>query len=221
MIHVKSFREYGQMKYGKYYATGLVALLLIGGGTGIAINHNNNDKTTETHKSVKSSSSSSHKHSSSSSSKSSSSENSSSSASSESQVSSSSVVAESSSEVQPGSDMTLAEFVNQYGVTPVQWLVQNKGMSVEEALYDTPDEQQTSGENQSEWAYRQGTHDQMVADNDAYENSQDEEEYWTSKAWEDNADFYGKDGTHYHNDDQGNTYDVDSGYVIGKGGAGD
>ena len=32
---------------------------------------------------------------------------------------------------------------------------------------------------------------------------------------EDNADFYGADGTHYHNDDQGNTYD-DVGNVIGK-----
>lgn len=206
------------MKHGKYYVTGLVALLLIGGGTGIAINHNNNDKAAETHKSVKSSSSSSHKHSSSSSSKSSSSTASSSSVSSESQASSS-VVAESSTDVQPNTDLSLTEFVNQYGVTPVQWLVQNKGMSVEEALYATPDEQQTSGENQSEWAYRQGTHDDMVAENDDATDAEDDD-YWYWKAREDNADYYLEDGTHIQNDDQGHSYDADTGEVIGKGGAG-
>lgn len=208
-----------EMKHGKYYATGLVALLLIGGGTGLAINHNSNDKVAETHKSVKSSSSSSHKHSSSS--KSSSSKASSSNVSSESQVSSSVETDDTTdsgfADGQPTSNTTLTAFLNKYGITPAQWLVQNKGMSVEDALYATPDEQETSGELQSEWAYKEGTHDQMVADNDAYESSQDEEAYWESKAWEDNADFYGEDGTHYHNDDQGHTYDVDSGYVVGKG----
>ena len=209
----------GKMKYGKYYAAGLVVLLLVGGGTGIAINHNNNEKVTETHKSVKYSSSSSHKHSSSS--KSSSSKASSSNVSSESQVSSSVETDDTTdsgfADGQPTSNTTLTAFLNKYGITPAQWLVQNKGMSVEDALYATPDEQETSGELQSEWAYKEGTHDQMVADNDAYESSQDEETYWESKAWEDNADFYGEDGTHYHNDDQGHTYDVDSGYVVGKG----
>ena len=214
------------MKHGKYYATGLVALLLIGGGTGLAINHNSNDKVAETHKSVKSSSSSSHhakKHSSSS--KSSSSKSSSSSVSSESQASSSVITDDTTdsgfADGEPTSNTTLTAFLNKYGITPAQWLVQNKGMSIEDALYATPDEQETSGELQSEWAYKQGTHDQMVADNDAYESSQDEEAYWTSKVWEDNADYYLEDGTHIHNDDQGNSYDVDSGYVIGKGGAGD
>ena len=163
------------MKHGKYYATGLVALLLIGGGAGIAINHNDSDNVTESHKSVKSSSS--HKHSSSSKSSSSKSSSvSSESVSSESQVSSSETT-----DVQPSADMTLPEFVNQYGVTPVQWLVQNKGMSVEEALYATPDEQQTSGENQSEWAYRQGTHDDMVAENDDATDVEDDD-YWYWKA---------------------------------------
>ena len=213
------------MKHGKYYATGLVALLLIGGGTGLAINHNSNDKVAETHKSVKSSSSSSHHSSSAKSSSNKASSISSESVSSESQASSSVITDDTTdsgfADGEPTSNTTLTAFLNKYGITPAQWLVQNKGMSIEDALYATPDEQETSGELQSEWAYKQGTHDQMVADNDAYENSQDEEEYWTSKAWEDNADFYGKDGTHYHNDDQGNTYDVDSGYVIGKGGAGD
>ncbi|MBU7568490.1 hypothetical protein KGP39_07015 [Weissella hellenica] len=57
----------------------------------------------------------------------------------------------------------------------------------------------------------------MVADNDAAQSSQDEEEYWTSKAWEPNADYYGDDGSHYQNDDQGNTYDADTGMKIGKG----
>lgn len=201
------------MKHGKYYATGLVALLLIGGVAGIAINHNDSDNVTESHKSVKSSSS--HKHSSSSKSSSSKSSSvSSESVSSESQVSSSETT-----DVQPSADMTLPEFVNQYGVTPVQWLVQNKGMSVEEALYATPDEQQTSGENQSEWAYRQGTHDDMVAENDDATDVEDDD-YWYWKAREDNADYYLEDGTHIQNDDQGHSYDADTGEVIGKGGAG-
>ena len=201
------------MKHGKYYATGLVALLLIGGGAGIAINHNDSDNVTESHKSVKSSSS--HKHSSSSKSSSSKSSSvSSESVSSESQVSSSETT-----DVQPSADMTLPEFVNQYGVTPVQWLVQNKGMSVEEALYATPDEQQTSGENQSEWAYRQGTHDDMVAENDDATDVEDDD-YWYWKAREDNADYYLEDGTQIQNDDQGHSYDADTGEVIGKGGAG-
>jgi len=201
------------MKHGKYYATGLVALLLIGGGAGIAINHNDSDNVTESHKSVKSSSS--HKHSSSS--KSSSSK--SSSVSSESVSSESQVRSSETTDVQPSADMTLPEFVNQYGVTPVQWLVQNKGMSVEEALYATPDEQQTSGENQSEWAYRQGTHDDMVAENDDATDVEDDD-YWYWKAREDNADYYLEDGTHIQNDDQGHSYDADTGEVIGKGGAG-
>lgn len=191
----------------------MVALLLIGGGAGIAINHNDSDNVTESHKSVKSSSS--HKHSSSSKSSSSKSSSvSSESVSSESQVSSSETT-----DVQPSADMTLPEFVNQYGVTPVQWLVQNKGMSVEEALYATPDEQQTSGENQSEWAYRQGTHDDMVAENDDATDVEDDD-YWYWKAREDNADYYLEDGTHIQNDDQGHSYDADTGEVIGKGGAG-
>lgn len=213
------------MKHGKYYATGLVVLLLIGGGTGIAVNHNNSDKATETHKSIKSSSSSSHKvkkHSvkKSSSSKSSSSTSSSESVSSQSQVSSSEV-ADSTTDSgvavgQPTPQTPVAAFIQKYGVTPAQWLVQNKGMSIEDALYATPDDQETSGELQSEWAYKQGTHDDMVSGN-TDDSEQSDDDYWTDKAWEDNADFYGEDGTHYHNDDQGNTYDVDSGYVIGKG----
>lgn len=211
------------MKYGKYYAAGLVVLLLVGGGTGIAINHNNNEKVTETHKSVKSSSSSSHKTKKHSVKKSSSSTSNSSSesASSQSQVSSSEVVDNTTDSSvangQPTPQTPVAAFIQKYGVTPAQWLVQNKGMSIEDALYATPDDQETSGELQSEWAYKQGTHDQMVDDNDAAQRSQDEEAYWTSKAWEPNADYYGEDGSHYQNDDQGNTYDTDTGMKIGKG----
>jgi hypothetical protein len=114
-------------------------------------------------------------------------------------------------EGQPTSNPTLTAFLNKYGVTPAQWLVQNKGMSFEDALYATPDEQEMSGELQSEWAYKQGTHDQMVDDSDNYQSEDS-----TDVIWEDNADFYGTDGTHYHNDDQGHTYD-DDGNVIGKG----
>lgn len=214
------------MKHGKYYATGLVVLLLIGGGAGIAVNHNNSDKVSETHKSTKSSSSSSHKakkHSvkKSSSSKPSSSTSSIESTSSQSQVNSSEVADNTADsravDGQPTPQTPVAAFIQKYGVTPAQWLVQNKGMSIEDALYATPDKQETSGELQSEWAYKQGTHDQMVADNDAAQSSQDEEEYWTSKAWEPNADYYGDDGSHYQNDDQGNTYDADTGMKIGKG----
>lgn len=51
----------------------------------------------------------------------------------------------------------------------------------------------------------------MVDDTDNYQSEDS-----TDVIWEDNADFYGSDGTHYHNDDQGNTYD-DDGNVIGKG----
>lgn len=209
----------GKMKYGKYYVTGAIVLLLAGGGIGVAISRNNNTEEVETHKSVKSSSSSSHKdkkHSVKKSSSKSSSEVSSSEASSE-QVSSSSVVTENATDSdfvdgQPTSNTTLTAFLNKYGVTPAQWLVQNKGMSIEDALYATPDEQETSGELQSEWAYKQGTHDEMTTD----ENEQEDDGYWSSIVREDNADFYGEDGAHYHNDDQGHTYS-DDGTVIGKG----
>ena len=173
------------MKYGKYYATGLVMILLIGGGTGMAISHNNNEKVAETHKNDKSSSSSSHKvkkhnikkHSSS---ESSSSENSS--PSSESLSSSSKIISsqpQTSSSIatnsttgsgQPTPQTPVAAFIQQYGVTPAQWLVQNKGMSIKDALYATPDDQETSGELQTEWSYKQGTHDQMITDNnDSYD----------------------------------------------------
>lgn len=218
MIHVKSYGSIGKMKYGKYYAAGLVVLLLVGGGTGIAINHNNNEKVTETHKSVKSSSSSSHKTKKHSVKKSSSSTSNSSSesASSQSQVSYSEVVDNTTDSSvangQPTPQTPVAAFIQKYGVTPAQWLVQNKGMSIEDALYATPDDQETSGELQSEWAYKQGTHDEMTTD----ENEQEDDGYWSSIVREDNADFYGEDGAHYHNDDQGHTYS-DDGTVIGKG----
>lgn len=212
----------GKMKYGKYYAAGLVVLLLVGGGTGIAINHNNNEKVTETHKSVKSSSSSSHKTKKHSVKKSSSSTSSSESASSQSQVSSSEVVDNTTDSSVANGQSTpqtpVAAFIQKYGVTPAQWLVQNKSMSIEDALYATPDDQETSGELQSEWAYKQGTHDDMVSGN-TDSSSESDDDYWSQKAWEDNADYYLEDGTHIQNDDQGNSYDADTGEVIGKGGA--
>jgi|SRR5699024_333868 len=62
-------------------------------------------------------------------------------------------------EGQPTSNLTLTAFLNKYSITPAQWLVKNKGMSIEDALYATPDEQETSGELQTEWSYKQGTHD--------------------------------------------------------------
>ncbi|MFL1695662.1 hypothetical protein ACJQWY_02435 [Weissella kandleri] len=52
-----------------------------------------------------------------------------------------------------GSDepATLSEFVNKYGVTPAVWLMQNKGMSAQDALAATPDYMETSGEIQTEF----------------------------------------------------------------------
>lgn len=203
------------MKYGKYYVTGLAALLLIGGGTGIAINHNNNEKVAETHKNVKSSSSSSHKvkkhnvkKSSSSKSSSQSTDSSSSNTTSNSEVVASSQPQASSSVVtddttdsgfadgQPTSNTTLTAFLNKYGVSPAQWLVENKGMSIEDALYATPDEQETSGELQTEWAYKQGTHDSMMSDNYIDESSPSE-----------NDDYYSDDDQY---DDYGNPIDEGS-----------
>ena len=40
---------------------------------------------------------------------------------------------------QPTSNPTLTAFLNKYGITPAQWLVQNKGMSFDDVLYTTPD----------------------------------------------------------------------------------
>lgn len=61
-------------------------------------------------------------------------------------------------------------------------------------------------------------------DDDAdYDDSDDEEQsdddYYVRKAREPNADYYLPDGTHMHNDDQGNSYNVDTGDLIGKGGS--
>lgn len=47
-------------------------------------------------------------------------------------------------------------FINKYGTTPAGWLVQNKGMSVKDALAATPNNMQTSGEIQDEYMYDQG-----------------------------------------------------------------
>ncbi|GAK30695.1 hypothetical protein WOSG25_041360 [Weissella oryzae SG25] len=48
---------------------------------------------------------------------------------------------------------TLSGFINTYGMTPAAWLVQNKGMSTEEALLATPDSMETTGELQTEYSY--------------------------------------------------------------------
>lgn len=50
----------------------------------------------------------------------------------------------------------LHAFINKYGTTPAGWLVQNKGMSVKDALAATPNTMQTSGEIQDEYMYDQG-----------------------------------------------------------------
>ena len=47
---------------------------------------------------------------------------------------------------------TLSGFINTYGVTPAVWLVQNKGMSPQDALAATPDNMETSGEIQTEYS---------------------------------------------------------------------
>lgn len=57
--------------------------------------------------------------------------------------------------------------------------------------------------------------------NQSYEdedNDQNDDDYYAEKAREPNADYYLPDGTHIHNDDQGNSY-MDDGTVIGKGGS--
>ncbi|WP_167711130.1 hypothetical protein [Weissella cibaria] len=65
-------------------------------------------------------------------------------------------------------------FINKYGTTPAGWLVQNKGMSVKDALAATPNNMQTSGEIQDEYMYDQGQ-DPVQAYQDA-QNSGDVQE---------------------------------------------
>lgn len=43
-----------------------------------------------------------------------------------------------------------------------------------------------------------------------------DDDYYSNKANEPNADYYLPDGTHIHNDDKGNSYNVDTGDIIGK-----
>jgi|GEM_PF-2606306 len=69
---------------------------------------------------------------------------------------------------------TLSGFINTYGTTPAGWLVQNKGMSVKDALFATPDEMQTSGEIQDEYMYQQGI-DPVQAYQDAKNNGEFDE----------------------------------------------
>lgn len=68
----------------------------------------------------------------------------------------------------------LHAFINKYGTTPAGWLVQNKGMSVKDALAATPNTMQTSGEIQDEYMYDQGQ-DPVQAYQDA-QNSSDVQE---------------------------------------------
>jgi len=68
----------------------------------------------------------------------------------------------------------LHAFINKYGTTPAGWLVQNKGMSVKDALAATPNTMQTSGEIQDEYMYDQGQ-DPVQAYQDA-QNSSDLQE---------------------------------------------
>lgn len=68
----------------------------------------------------------------------------------------------------------LHAFINKYGTTPAGWLVQNKGMSVKDALAATPNTMETSGEIQDEYMYDQGQ-DPVQAYQDA-QNSGDVQE---------------------------------------------
>lgn len=152
------------MKYWKYYAGALVVLLLVVGGILTFSYHNKPSRSAESHvvvkkhenkpKKVKAKSSSKK------SSAKSSSESAEASATSSSSDVSSAVSSVESSQSLPTPQTPVAAFIQQYGVTPAEWLVENKGMSIEDALYATPDDQETSGELQSEWAYKQGTYDQ-------------------------------------------------------------
>ena len=54
---------------------------------------------------------------------------------------------------------------------------------------------------------------------DSDDADQPDDDYYAKKAREPNADYYLPDGTHIHNDDQGNSYNVDTGEEIGKGGS--
>lgn len=56
---------------------------------------------------------------------------------------------------QDPNSMSLTDFVNQYGMSPAAYKVQN-GMSREEALQSTPDSQKTSGELQTQHRIEQG-----------------------------------------------------------------
>ncbi|MFV0558776.1 MAG: hypothetical protein ACK5MW_09100 [Enterococcus sp.] len=55
---------------------------------------------------------------------------------------------------------TLTGFINVYGMTPAAYKMANEGMSVEEALTSTPDNMQTSGEIQTEYAMQQENADE-------------------------------------------------------------
>lgn len=64
--------------------------------------------------------------------------------------------------------------------------------------------------------------DANYSDNEDTDSSHEEDatddDYYANKAREPNADYYLPDGTHIHNDDQGNSY-MDDGTVLGKGGS--
>ena len=181
------------MKYGKYVA-GVLLVAAIGTGGAVVASHHAPHKTTA---SVKVSHHHKAKHvdkkkasSSSSSSSSNSSIQSSSSVAASSQVTSdasstaptSQPVAQDNSQTDASSvpydngdpNIDIHAFINKYGTTPAGWLVQNKGMSVKDALAATPDTMETSGELQDEYMYDQGQ-DPVQAYQDA-QNSGDVQE---------------------------------------------
>lgn len=202
------------MKHGKYYIGGLVLLGLIAGGTGLITNHSDSNKSAQSHKSVKTSSSTSQKQP-----KKRVDKEKKTSSSSKVDISSSSVVSSSQPEISSSStnndtrvsdsnntlpvpQTKVAAFIQQYGVTPAGWLVENKGMSIKDALYATPNDQETSGELQTEWSYRQGTHDQMFSSYDSDTDSSDEvDDDWT----QDSDEGYQDDNINQDDD----TYDID------------
>lgn len=207
------------MKHGKYYVGGLVLLGLIAGGTGLIANHNDSNKSVQSHKSVKASSSTSQKQP-----KKHFDKEKKASSSSKVDISSSSVVSSSQPEISssstnndtPVSDSNntlpvpqtkVAAFIQQYGVTPAGWLVENKGMSIKDALFATPNDQETSGELQTEWLYIQGKHDQTFSDNDNSYDSDTDSSYEVDDDWtQDSDDGYEDDNINQDDD----TYDVDT-----------
>ncbi|WP_072153174.1 hypothetical protein [Weissella viridescens] len=116
--------------------------------------------------------------------------------------------------------MDVATFIGKYGMTYARYLREHDGMSVAQSLQTASSigAGMTSGEMQNMYGLEQGrlteTADGKLVETDAT-NETDDSTY-AEKARTPNADFTLEDGTHIHNDANGDSFD-EKGQKIGKG----